>query len=115
MVPLAALVAASLLITVADGVPTLDARQSCHGASRGGNADQDLKNCMQEEQGARDALVKQWGNFTAADRRSCTEMATLGGLPSYVELLTCLEMAQAAKDIKDPTAPGGSTSTRRVR
>src|ERR1700709_1615236 len=99
MVPLAALVAASLLITVADGVPTLGAGKSCGGASGGGNADQDLKNCMQEEQGARDSLVKQWGNFAAADRRSCTDMATLGGLPSYVELLTCLEMAQAAKDI----------------
>src|SRR4051812_13058388 len=106
MIPLATLLAASMLITVADRVPTLDARTSCQGASRGGNQDQDTKNCMQEEQGARDELVKQWGTFTAGDRTSCTQMATLGGLPSYVELLTCLEMAKAAKEIKikDPSA-----------
>jgi len=32
-------------------------------------------------------------------RTRCVSLTGLGGSPSYVELLTCLEMAKAANDL----------------
>jgi hypothetical protein len=97
--PLAPLfIASQLLITVADSVPQLNVRTSCSAANRGGGATQDMNNCLQEEQLARTQLVKDWGQYAAADRSGCVELSTMGGSPSYVELLTCLEMAKAAKE-----------------
>jgi hypothetical protein len=32
--------------------------------------------------------------FVGADKRSCMETTQIGGFASYVELLTCLEMAR---------------------
>jgi len=111
--PLAPLfVASQLLITVADSVPQLNVRTSCSAANRGGGASQDMNNCLQEEQLARTQLVKDSGQYAAADRSGCVQLSTMGGSPSYVELLTCLEMAKAAKE--SPTQLGGS-STRRKR
>ena len=37
--------------------------------------------------------------FFPAEQQRCTRLTTLGGSPSYVEMLTCLEMAQAAKKL----------------
>lgn len=85
----------------ADPVPRIDPTPSCRGATRGGNAEVDLKNCLQEEQAAHDQLVKDWGNYSASDRASCAQLSTMGGEPSYVELLTCLEMAKAAREAPD--------------
>ena len=102
--PLAPLfVASQLLITVADSVPQLNVRTSCSAANRGGGASQDMNNCLQEEQIARTQLVKDWGEFAAGDRSSCVQLSTMGGSPSYVELLTCLEMAKQAKELPEDT------------
>ncbi|MBV8792197.1 MAG: hypothetical protein JO237_09105, partial [Pseudolabrys sp.] len=38
-----------------------------------------------------------WSKFAAGDRASCQRMVSMGGQPSYVELLTCLELAQQTK------------------
>lgn len=114
LLPLAPLfVASQLLITVADPVPQLNVRTSCSAANRGGGATQDMNNCLQEEQLARTQLVKDWDQYTAADRAGCVQLSTMGGSPSYVELLTCLEMAKAAKETS--TQPGGTTTTKRQR
>jgi len=40
----------------------------------------------------REQLVREWANFPAADRSLCTAMASMGGMASYVALITCLEM-----------------------
>jgi hypothetical protein len=114
MLPLAPLfVASQLLITVADSVPELNVRTSCSAANRGGGATQDMNNCLQEEQDARTKLVKDWGQFATADRSGCVQLSTMGGTPSYVELLTCLEMAKAAKE--GPSVSGDGIPKRRKR
>ncbi len=78
-----------------NGVPDLDVKGSCSDAqkfsSQGDNKGAAFKGCMQDEQNARDQLVKNWGTFKPYDRQSCVEQARTPS-PSYVEVLTCLEM-----------------------
>jgi hypothetical protein len=52
---------------------------------------------LRRELTARDKLNDQWGQFTPAQQARCVSLSRLGGNPSYVELLTCLELAKAAK------------------
>jgi hypothetical protein len=102
-------VASQLLVTVADKVPVLDVRPSCSVARRSADQAKDRDNCLQEEQIARTQLIKDWGQYAASDRSDCLELATTGGTPSYVELLTCLEMEKAVKESR--AAERGSRQT----
>jgi len=100
-----ALMLAQLMIPVAatgpDAVPQLNVEQVCEGIAKQGGVtfrdpaiEQEKKNCVQSEQSIRDELVKQWSNFSPADRTSCVNEARMGGESSYTELITCLEMAR---------------------
>ena len=40
----------------------------------------------------REQLTREWANFPAADRSLCVQTASMGGMASYVALITCLEM-----------------------
>lgn len=57
--------------------------------------------CMNDEKTAQQTLNEKWNNFTAAQQRRCSDLVHMGGPPSYVELLTCLEMAEQARQIPD--------------
>jgi hypothetical protein len=57
--------------------------------------------CLRDEQTARDKLQEEWGTFSAAERDRCTSLSHRGGSPSYVELLTCLELAKSASELPD--------------
>jgi hypothetical protein len=82
---------AGLAAAHAAEVPTLDVSRTCRPiAAEDGALDTDR--CLKSEREARGQLTREWSNFPAADRALCTQMATMGGLPSYVELITCLEM-----------------------
>jgi hypothetical protein len=96
---LSALVLGSQLITVADAVPKLDVRPSCRAASLVpfGNLD----SCLKQEQAAQQALSGSWSKFASGDRATCTQQSSLGGLPSYVSLLTCLQMMRDARKLPD--------------
>lgn len=86
-----------------DAVPNLDVNRSCK-AETADEPDSTKKRCLTDETAARDKLAQQWIQFSVSDRRECTQTATLGGSASYVELLTCLEMAAFAKKLpKDVT------------
>jgi hypothetical protein len=50
--------------------------------------------CLAEERSAQGELERRWTTFPAAARNTCAEETRIGGMPSYVELLTCLEIAQ---------------------
>ena len=54
-----------------------------------GNTDQ---NCVRDETQARTQLGQQWAGFDARRRETCAQEASIGGPPSYVALLTCLQM-----------------------
>ena len=89
---------AALLVTAAQAgdVPTLNVRPTCTPIGDDKTFPIDTKRCLKTEQETRDQLVRQWANFPAADRSLCTQTATMGGLPSYVALITCLEMKRDA-------------------
>jgi hypothetical protein len=76
-----------------DGVPRLDVAPTCHPLDKTDMSIQlDTERCLKTENAAREQLARQWGKFAPADRSLCTQTARMGGLASYVELLTCLEM-----------------------
>jgi hypothetical protein len=112
MMVLAPLVLGAQLILVADRPPQLDIDSTCRAASRAGLNGRTHETCMNEENEAHRALGNKWKDFTAAQQTRCTGLVRMGGPPSYVELLTCLEMAEQARKIPDSDAlkPPGSGS-----
>jgi hypothetical protein len=83
-------------ITVAD-VPVYDVAPSCRAAVT--VMPGSFEACMNDEQNARAQLAATWDKFTAPQQDNCVQNETIGGSPSYVELLTCLQMAQDAKTL----------------
>ncbi len=70
---------------------------------------------MNDENAARDVLVKDWGQFSASDKDHCLSMISTGGGPSYVELLSCLEMSRDAKRIAQERPASEPAPVRRKR
>lgn len=90
---------AQLLIPVSDAVPTFDVSVSCKAASRVQIADgQSFDGCMHDENTARTKLLDSWTKYSAAERAQCTSEASMGGPPSYVDLLVCLEVSRDVKE-----------------
>jgi hypothetical protein len=86
-----------LAITVADNVPKFNIERGCrvdNTASSGLAEEQSLKKCLSDEQQALQQLQTEWSQFSASDRKTCTAATNTDDMPSYVELLTCLEEAQ---------------------
>ena len=94
-----------LLITVADTVPNYNIRRGCRVDDSTSNMnvglDETTKNCIRDEQNAKDQLQSQWSQFAPSARASCAKQETdISGIPpSYVELLTCLQAIAAAKKL----------------
>jgi uncharacterized protein YecT (DUF1311 family) len=103
------------------GLPNLDVKGSCSDAQKFSSGDDKTnsayKGCMQDEMNAKTDLAKRWSSFNSKDRRDCVEQARMPS-PSYVEVLTCLEMGTDAirnapkidgrpvPQIGGPVAPG---------
>ena len=84
-----------LVVAAADQVPAFDIARSCKldtAATTGPSVDQSLKNCVDDENRARQELVSQWPKFSASSKPQCIPLEGIGGDPSYVSLLTCLQM-----------------------
>ena len=107
MLPLGAIFLGSqLMIAVSGDLATIDVQRSCRlAAGIQMSPTQDvIKFCVNDEHDAHDTLSKGWGTYAAADKLHCVQMATKGYLPSYVELLTCIEMSAFAKAIPHESA-----------
>lgn len=92
-----------LVITVADNVPKFDIERGCrldNSAAQSVDITQPVAKCVSDEQQARQQLQSQWSQFRASDKASCTADTRSDGTPSYVELLTCLEMASDAGKLR---------------
>jgi hypothetical protein len=103
----AVLILAAHVIPIADAVPRLDVETTCR-ATHPLTADDKApyQNCMDDQTRARSALEGGWAGFPPAAKDRCLREATLGGSPSYVELLTCLELARdTAIDSSAPPEP----------
>ncbi len=100
--------------------PDLDVKTSCKDAQKFSTgtdkSDSAFKGCMQDETNARNDLAKRWSTFAGKDKQNCVEQSRPS--PSYVEVLTCLEMTtdairnapkvdgQPVPQIGGPVAPG---------
>ena len=89
-----------LLVAAVDQVPKLDTRPTCAGVENFIAAPGTIATCEQDEQQAHDALNTQWQDFPAADRNNCVAETRIGGFPSYVQVLTCLELERDARTVK---------------
>ena len=79
---------------IADTAPKFDIARVCRSES-GSNEEQ--KRCADDETQARDTLQTEWTQFTPNAKRQCYEETNVDSNPSYVELLTCLEMERDVK------------------
>lgn len=86
--------AAGPIVPIADGPPRFDIERSCRQvADPGMGVGRPAGACRDDERKAQEQLQRQWTSYPAASRNTCVEGASLGGPPSYVQVLTCLEMA----------------------
>jgi hypothetical protein len=93
-------VSSQLVVAAADGVPAFDIARSCKldlAATAGLAVDQTTKTCIGDEERARQQLAGQWSKFSAAAKGECVSQESVGGTPSYVSLLTCLQLSKWAR------------------
>jgi hypothetical protein len=101
-------VAATMIVPAgAQQLPRLDVDPVCrgiagHAGSPGerGGPDLSYRSCVASELRVRKRLAQQWSGFSPAARASCVGSVNAGGLPSYTELLTCLQTARAAARLR---------------
>ena len=104
LIRIAALLSVLLLssqnaLAAADPVPKFDIGPSCRSAGETAVMGRSAASCEGDENNARATLEKEWSQFTPSDQARCVRLVTLGGAPSYVELLTCLELAKQVKEL----------------
>jgi hypothetical protein len=80
-------------IAVSDSVPQFDITRECRFE---GGSTTTFDRCSRDETTALFQLRAKWAQFGSADQKICMSETTIGGFASYVELLTCLEMARDA-------------------
>ena len=92
------------ILLAADTVPEFKI-ESCSAAEEmSGSAARNVQACLQDEQTAKDTLRQNWSSYDPSQRSHCQLLMKAGGKPSYVELLTCLEMKTGPT-----TTPTGNT------
>jgi hypothetical protein len=82
------------LVATSDPLPTLDIVPGCRATVDA--AQMSEEGCVRDENAARDDLAKVWSQFAAQDKVSCVDQTRTYN-PSYVELLTCLELLRDAR------------------
>ena len=105
----AALLGSALeVLAAAADPPKFDVSQSCEGAARyAAVVGRNKETCMADERTAQNQVANNWPQYSARDRAQCVGTVSKGGPPSYVELLTCLEIMRDARttrvnELEDP-------------
>jgi len=104
-----------------DGVPKLNVRPSCEAAAAGSVIEgRNTKACLDDERGAQDEIIKDWSKYSQTDKTQCVGMVNTGGPPSYVELLSCLQIMRDAREIHkdelaDPILENGKMDVRKLQ
>ncbi len=111
----------------ADAVPNLDIRKTCQAASRANVSVSDnanIEGCLRSERDAQKEAERRWGDYTSSAKRQCEDQYKAGGYPSYVEMVTCLELASGTVPTQPnaggtatggPGAPGGKAAPQESR
>ncbi len=79
-------------------MPQFDVAKSCKAEADNAAG---ATTCIHDENEARDQLRPEWSSFNSTDRTTCSRETSEDGTPSYVELLTCLEMARDARKLRN--------------
>lgn len=87
-----------------DGYPVLDTAPLCRALTSSTSLLEGLgtgtfDQCMSGQKDDRQAMIEQWSTFSAEDRRHCVAEATMGGVSSYTDLVSCLEMSRDARKL----------------
>jgi len=89
-------------------VPAFDLKKSCRATEDAAlSLGRSVEACISSEEAAREKLQERWAEFPGAKRTECVGVSRIGGLPSYIEVLTCLELAQDLERIR--SAPAETT------
>lgn len=101
-IALAGSLGSPLAIPVGDRVPIINVEETCKATAATDKAmnlnfAQPVDNCMRDENAAREQLAVVWSTYPASTRDQCEKEATLVGLGSYVDLLTCMQMTDPTK------------------
>src|SRR3974390_2831183 len=92
------------ILLAADTVPEFKI-ESCSAAEEmSGSAARNVQACLQDEKSEKDTFLQNWSSYDPSQRSHCQLLMKAGGKPSYVELLTCLEMKTGPT-----TTPTGNT------
>jgi hypothetical protein len=90
----------------ADNPPKLDVTITCNAAAQfaleGGR---DKENCLDDERTAKSTIGQGWSKYNANNKIQCVGTVKTGGPPSYVELLSCLEIMRDAKEYRERDVP----------
>ena len=83
---------------IADAVPKFDIARECQFEA---GSKEELDRCVTDEMQAREQLQTEWAQFTPSAKTQCNQENDVGGIFSYVELQTCLEMERDVKKEAD--------------
>jgi hypothetical protein len=100
--PIALLYFATTTLVAADTVPTFNPEAHCRQIAGTVGPVADVDGCVRDEHAARDQIVKEWAQFSPAERSSCVQLATMAGAGTYTHLLTCLELARDSQRMREP-------------
>jgi hypothetical protein len=109
----ALLLALDVVVAVADDPPKLDVTVTCAAAAQYSiSSGRDKEACLGDETTAQNTLAQNWSKYNADDRNQCVGTVKTGGPPSYVELLSCIEILRDAKQIReeDPLVRSGQSA-----
>ena len=93
-------------------VPDLNVDPVCRGIaqqasdpSETGGPDLSFAACVKNEQAMRGKLVGEWSTFSQSEKANCIG-DQMGGMASYTDLVSCLEMAKDARQLNQVSNPG---------
>jgi hypothetical protein len=97
------------------GPPNIDIQKTCRESSAAlvdltGDGSQDsFSTCMDDEQTAREQLVKNWATYSALAKAQCVQ--PMEYLPGYVEWQACLEMTGDVINLRKQQAASTAASS----
>ncbi|GJE36723.1 hypothetical protein [Methylobacterium persicinum] len=106
---------------LADTVPNLDVEKTCRSAQVADSSVSDQASydgCLHSEKDAKRQAEKNWSQYPESAKHQCEAQFKAGGYPSYVEMVTCLELASGAVPSGNEnggTAVGGNATPKASR
>ena len=106
------LLTASGVRAASSAPPKFDVNPTCESPGRKEIAlGASIEACRSSENDAYKELVKTWSHYPGTDKTDCVGQISQGGLPSYIELHTCLLALKHARAIRQAHDGGHSKKT----